>query len=49
LPPSAPATGRPPLARGRTGGQKPKLAQQMYDETDEHGERRYTAAEIAAE
>jgi DNA invertase Pin-like site-specific DNA recombinase len=43
-------------ARGRTGGQKPKLgsrqaklAQQMYDETDEHGKRRYTVAQIAAE
>jgi DNA invertase Pin-like site-specific DNA recombinase len=43
-------------ARGRTGGQKPKLgprqaalAQQMYDELDEHGKRRYTVAQIAAE
>ncbi|MEV4125027.1 recombinase family protein [Nocardia sp. NPDC049707] len=43
-------------ARGRTGGQKPKLgrrqvelARQMYDELDEHGKRRYTVAQIAAE
>jgi DNA invertase Pin-like site-specific DNA recombinase len=43
-------------ARGRTGGQKPKLgprqvklARQMYDETGEDGKRRYTVAEIAAE
>jgi DNA invertase Pin-like site-specific DNA recombinase len=43
-------------ARGRTGGQKPKLtprqariAQQMYDETDRDGKRRYTVAQIAAE
>lgn len=43
-------------ARGRTGGQKPKLgarqvklARQMYDETDEHGKRRYTVEQIAAE
>jgi DNA invertase Pin-like site-specific DNA recombinase len=43
-------------ARGRTGGQKPKLtprqariAQQMYDETSPDGKRRYTVAQIAAE
>ncbi|GEL19200.1 recombinase family protein [Pseudonocardia asaccharolytica] len=43
-------------ARGRTGGQKPKLgprqvalARQMYDETGPDGKRRYTVAEIAAE
>jgi DNA invertase Pin-like site-specific DNA recombinase len=43
-------------ARGRTGGQKPKLtarqakiAQDMYDETCEDGRRRYTVAQIAAE
>lgn len=43
-------------ARGRTGGQKPKLgprqvklARQMYDELGEDGTRRYTVAEIAAE
>jgi DNA invertase Pin-like site-specific DNA recombinase len=43
-------------ARGRTGGQKPKLrprqvelAQQMYDEKGEDGKRRYTVAAIAAE
>lgn len=43
-------------ARGRTGGQKPKLgprqvklAREMYDELDEHGKRRYTVAQIAAE
>lgn len=43
-------------ARGRTGGQKPKLgprqvklARQMYEETGEDGKRRYTVAEIAAE
>lgn len=43
-------------ARGRTGGQKPKLgprqvklAQQMYDEKDEHGKRRYTVEQIATE
>ncbi|WP_245400235.1 TetR family transcriptional regulator [Nocardia albiluteola] len=40
-------------ARGRTGGQNPKLgprqvqlARQMYDE---HGKRRYTVDQIAAE
>jgi DNA invertase Pin-like site-specific DNA recombinase len=43
-------------ARGRTGGQEPKLgprqvqlARQMYDELDEDGKRRYTVAQIAAE
>ncbi len=43
-------------ARGRTGGQKPKLgprqvalARQMYEETDNGGKRRYTVAQIAAE
>ena len=43
-------------ARGRTGGQKPKLtprqariAQQMYEETGPDGEHRYTVAQIAAE
>lgn len=43
-------------ARGRTGGQKPKLgprqvalAQAMYDETADKGKRRYTVAAIAAE
>jgi DNA invertase Pin-like site-specific DNA recombinase len=43
-------------ARGRTGGQKPKLgarqvnlARQMYEETGEDGKRRYTVAQIAAE
>jgi DNA invertase Pin-like site-specific DNA recombinase len=43
-------------ARGRIGGQKPKLgprqvqiAQQMYEETGEDGKRRYTVAQIAAE
>ncbi|TQN31693.1 DNA invertase Pin-like site-specific DNA recombinase [Haloactinospora alba] len=43
-------------ARGRTGGQKPKLgprqvqlARQMYEETAEDGKRRYTVAQIAAE
>jgi DNA invertase Pin-like site-specific DNA recombinase len=43
-------------ARGRTGGQKPKLgprqvtvARQMYEEVDEHGRRRHTVAQIAAE
>ncbi len=43
-------------ARGRTGGQKPKLgprqvklARQMYDELGEDGKRRYTVAAIAAE
>jgi len=42
-------------ARGRTGGQKPKLgprqvtiARQRYDEVDEQG-RRHTVAQIAAE
>ncbi|MEU6587430.1 recombinase family protein [Nocardia sp. NPDC046763] len=42
--------------RGRTGGQKPKLgprqvqlARQMYDELNEHGKRRYTVDQIAAE
>ncbi len=43
-------------ARGRTGGQKPKLgprqvrlAQQMYDELGDDGKRRCTVAQIAAE
>jgi DNA invertase Pin-like site-specific DNA recombinase len=43
-------------ARGRTGGQKPKLgprqvklARQMYDEVGADGKRRYTVAQIAAE
>ncbi len=43
-------------ARGRTGGQKPKLgprqvklARQMYEETGEDGKRAHTVAQIAAE
>jgi hypothetical protein len=43
-------------ARGRTGGQKPKLgarqiklAREMYDETGDDGKRKHTVAEIAAE
>jgi DNA invertase Pin-like site-specific DNA recombinase len=43
-------------ARGRTGGQKPKLgprqvrlARQMYDELGGDGKRRYTVAQIAHE
>jgi DNA invertase Pin-like site-specific DNA recombinase len=43
-------------ARGRTGGQKPKLtrrqariAREMYDETGPDGKRRYNVAQIAAE
>jgi DNA invertase Pin-like site-specific DNA recombinase len=43
-------------ARGRNGGQKPKLgprqvklARQMYDETGRDGKRKYTVAQIAAE
>jgi DNA invertase Pin-like site-specific DNA recombinase len=43
-------------ARGRTGGQKPKLgprqvelARQMYEELGPDGKRRYTVAQIAAE
>jgi DNA invertase Pin-like site-specific DNA recombinase len=43
-------------ARGRTGGQKPKLrprqiklAQQMYDETGDDGKRKYTVQQIAHE
>jgi DNA invertase Pin-like site-specific DNA recombinase len=43
-------------ARGRTGGQQPKLgprqvklAREMYEETGEDGKRRYTVAQIAAE
>jgi DNA invertase Pin-like site-specific DNA recombinase len=43
-------------ARGRTGGQKPKLgsrqvklAREMYEETDSDGKRAHTVAEIAAE
>lgn len=43
-------------ARGRTGGQKPKLrprqiklAQQMYDETGDDGKRKYTVQQIAEE
>lgn len=43
-------------ARGRTGGQKPKLgprqvklAREMYEETGSDGKRRHTVAQIAAE
>lgn len=43
-------------ARGRTGGQKPKLgprqvslARQMYEEVGADGKRRYTVAQVAAE
>jgi DNA invertase Pin-like site-specific DNA recombinase len=43
-------------ARGRTGGQKPKLgprqvrlARQMYEETGDDGKRRYTVQQIADE
>jgi hypothetical protein len=43
-------------ARGRTGGQKPKLgprqvklAWQMHDEKDERGKRKYTVQQIAEE
>jgi DNA invertase Pin-like site-specific DNA recombinase len=43
-------------ARGRTGGQKPKLgprqvrlARQMYEELGDDGKRKYTVAQIAAE
>ena len=43
-------------ARGRTGGQKPKLgprqiklAREMYDETDDDGKRKHTVAQIAGE
>ena len=43
-------------ARGRTGGQKPKLgprqvklARQMYDETGDDGKQKHTVAQIAAE
>lgn len=43
-------------ARGRTGGQKPKLgprqvklAREMYEETAPDGKRAYTVAQIAAE
>lgn len=43
-------------ARGRTGGQKPKLkprqirlAQEMYDETGPDGKRKYTVQQIAEE
>jgi DNA invertase Pin-like site-specific DNA recombinase len=43
-------------ARGRTGGQKPKLgprqiklAREMYDETSQDGKRKHTVAQIAAE
>lgn len=43
-------------ARGRTGGQKPKLkprqirlAQEMYDETGDDGKRKYTVQQIADE
>ncbi|MDP8931903.1 MAG: recombinase family protein [Actinomycetota bacterium] len=43
-------------ARGRSGGQKPKLgsrqvrlARQMYEETDDRGKRRYTVQQIADE
>jgi DNA invertase Pin-like site-specific DNA recombinase len=42
-------------ARGRTGGQKPKLgprqvrlAREMYDELGPDGKRKYTVAQIAA-
>ncbi len=43
-------------ARGRTGGQKPKLglrqahlARLMYEELDDQGRQRYTVNQIAAE
>jgi DNA invertase Pin-like site-specific DNA recombinase len=43
-------------ARGRTGGQKPKLgprqaklARQMYEETGDDGKRKYTVQQIADE
>jgi DNA invertase Pin-like site-specific DNA recombinase len=43
-------------ARGRTGGQKPKLgprqvklARQMYDEVGDNGKRRYTVQQVADE
>jgi DNA invertase Pin-like site-specific DNA recombinase len=43
-------------ARGRTGGQKPKLgprqvrlAQQMYDEVGDDGKRKHTVQQIANE
>jgi len=43
-------------ARGRTGGQKPKLgprqiklAREMYEGVDEHGKRRCTVNQIATE
>jgi DNA invertase Pin-like site-specific DNA recombinase len=43
-------------ARGRSGGQKPKLgprqvalARQMFDELGDDGKRKYTVAQIAAE
>ncbi len=43
-------------ARGRTGGQKPKLgprqielARQMYDKVGDDGKRKHTVAQIAAE
>jgi len=43
-------------ARGRTGGQKPKLgprqvtlARQMYEETSDDGKRKYTVQQIATE
>jgi DNA invertase Pin-like site-specific DNA recombinase len=43
-------------ARGRTGGQKPKLgprqvklAREMYDETNEDGKRKHTVLQIAVE
>ncbi|QYJ05799.1 recombinase family protein [Nocardioides panacisoli] len=43
-------------ARGRTGGQKPKLgprqvklARQMYEETGADGKRRYTVQQVADE
>ena len=43
-------------ARGRTGGQRPKLgprqiklARQMYDETGDDGKQKHTVAQIAAE
>ncbi len=55
--PNAPATAsKPPRARGRTGGQKPKLtsrqakiAQAMYDELGPDDKRAHTVQQIATE
>ncbi|MGB5113397.1 MAG: ArsR family transcriptional regulator [Mycobacterium sp.] len=38
-----------PVGKPKLGLRQVKLAQQMYDEKDEYGKRRYTVEQIAAE